>query len=324
MAAHIRPVTVIDLLSMMRAPQVHLRLDLVEQLLNPQHGGLGLRAWLRPEGPDYTLLYRERGALRASVQARAGPGKAPWEITGLAAWNADPDGAAGPWSELLVALGVQAGGQGTARLLARLPDEAWVELFRQAGFVPFAEELLLAWDGSGPTSGRQAGELRPAQPADQWAILRLHVGLTPPLVLQAEGEWAPVAGADAETWVWTEQESVRAYLQRRRSRHGTRLSLLLDPSWRQQAAAVLSHGLMGATWPVYLVLRSYQGELLDVAHRLGFRPYAEQVLLVKHLAVPQRVPHAAPARSAERPLEAAPSTPSVARANGTACKRADI
>ncbi len=324
MAAHIRPATMLDLLPMMRTPQTALRLDLVERLLDPQHGGHGLRAWLRPEGPEYTLLYWDRGTLRASVQARAGAGNSPWEVTGLDAWTADPAAAADHWSKLLIALGVQAGEQGAARLLARLPDETWLDLFRQVGFVPFAEELLLAWDSSGPAGGQPLAELRPVRPADQWAILRLHVGLTPPLVLQAEGEWGPTAETAAEAWVWAEQESVRVYLQRRRSRRGTRLSLLLDPSWRQQASAVLSHGLAGATLPVYLVLRSYQGELLDVAHRLGFRPYAEQVLLVKHLAAPQKAPHPVPARPVERPLGAAPSTPSVAGVNGPAYKRADI
>lgn len=312
MSTRIRPANVLDLLPLSRPPRTELRLDLVEELLTPHRPGRGLLPWQRPA--VHTLLSWGVGGLLACVQARTNRGNYAWDVGYLGAWAPDPSGTDGLWAELLAALGVAAGRQGTMRLLARLPVEERVELFRQVGFAPFAEEILLLWDGAAQTPANPLDELRPLQPGDLWAVQRLHVALTPPIVQQAEGGYTSAPQPGEEAWTWQEGADIRAYLRRQRGPRGTRLGLLLDPAARQQAQAVLAHGLAGAQPPVYLVLRSYQGELLEVARRLGFRPYAEQVLLVKHLAVAEKQRQAVPARPAERPLGAAPTTPSVGKA----------
>jgi hypothetical protein len=228
------------------------------------------------------------------------------------------------------------------RLLAAVPGEEHLELFRRVGFIPFTEETVLVYDGSAPLApgggsranrspgaapagaelvhangapaAAPAAAVRLVQPEDLWAVQRLYTALTPPLVQQAEGTRNCAADPGEETWLWPVENSLCACLRRQHSPRGCRLGLLVDPACRQHAPALLSHGLAGAPLPVYLVLRSYQGELLDVARRLGFRPYSEQVLLVKQLAVPEPLRQPVPARSTERALGTAPSTPSVGQA----------
>jgi hypothetical protein len=194
-----------------------------------------------------------------------------------------------------------------------MEEHLW--LFQQVGFHPFAEEMLLVWEGQDRTAVRPLPDLRPVRGEHLWSIQQLFLGLTPPRVQQAEGgnedSWQPRRGE--ESWVWPEEGRALAYLRRRRGPQGTTLDLLLDPTCRQYAQAVLAHGLLGVRPPVHLVLRNYQGELLDVARRLGFHSVAEQILLVKHLAVPVEQRQAVPTRKTERKLGAAPSAPSIGK-----------
>lgn len=308
MPNHIRPATVLDILALNRPWRAALQLDLVQARLYPHHPGQSLLPWARP--PVYTLLVWGEGGLRASVQARVGRDNNAWDVAHLAAWQLDAEE---DWPELLAALGAAAGRQGVLRLLAAVPDEEHLELFRRNGFTPFAEETVLVFETS-TVAAAPSAVVRPLQPEDLWVLQRLYAALTPPLVQQAEGRRRLPDEPDMETWVWPGDNGLCACMRRQRSPHGSRMGLLVDPACRQHAPAVLEYGLAGAPRPTYLVLRSYQGELLEVARRVGFRPYAEQVLLVKHLAVPEALRQSAPARSTERALGTAPSAPSVGQA----------
>jgi hypothetical protein len=309
----IRPAGPLDLLPLSVAPAQRLPLDVAQQLLSPHHPLRDcLASWLRLQEPLCTLICRGEDGARACAQAR--PGTQSWELCYLAAWHADVEQAYACWEELLAALGAEAGQRGTVRLLARLPVEEHLELFQRAGFHPFAEEMLLVWESKDRRPpARPLPALQPVRAEHLWAIQQLHLGLTPPRVHQAEDwsedSWHPRRGE--ESWVWEEAGRALAYLRRRQGPRTAVLDLLLDPACRQHVQEVLAHGLAGTRPPVHLVLRSYQGELLDVARRLGFRSIAEQILLVKHLAVPVEQRQPVSARNAERKLGAAPSAPSV-------------
>ncbi len=314
MGHRIRSATPFDLLPLSAPPAATLRLNLVQQLLFPYRPLRGmLSSWLRLRGPSQVLLCWGDGGLLASAQAWPGPGSSSLEVRYLAVWRAALEEALGLWGELLTRLGAEAGREQITRLLVRLPDEDYLDLFQQAGFSPFAEEMILLWDGSQQQDVQMEPVLHPVRSDHLWAIQQLHLSLTPPLVQQAEGYtsdcWRPRGGE--EGWVWQEEGRARAYLRRRRGPLGTGVDLLLDPAVRQYGQVLLAQGLQGADPPVYLILRSYQGELLEVAYRLGFRPFAEQILLGKYLAVRQEQHQAVTARKAEHQLGAAPTTPSV-------------
>lgn len=313
MSNDIRPATVLDILALNRPSYAALQLDLVQARLYPHHPGKALLPWAR--ALVYTLLSRGEGGLRASVQARIGQDNNAWDVAYLAAWQPD---AADDWSGLLAALGAAASRQGVLRLLAAVPGEEHLELFRRVGFTPFAEETILVYEGPTPAVTPNAA-VRPLQREDLWIVQRLYAALTPPLVQQAEGGRLWTGDLSEETWLWPGDNGLCACLQRQHSPHGCRLRLLLDPACRERAPDLLAHALVGAPQPVYLVLRSYQGELLEVARRIGFSHYAEQVLLVKQLAVPEPLRPSVPARPAERALGAAPSAPSV----GQACAKTE-
>ena len=317
MGKRIRPAGPLDLFALSVAPATALQLDRVLQLLSPHHALQAvLASWLRFRGAPCILLYDGARGPLACAQAQSCPGTPSWEVRYLAVWKEGLDMAHSLWEDLLLGLGQMAGRRGAVHLLAYLPSEEHMEPFQGAGFRPFAEEVLLRWEELEAPDVQPMPDLRSIQGEDLWAIQHLYVSLTPPRVQQTEGRssdsWQPQPGA--EGWVWREVDQAQAYLRRRHGPRGTILDLLLDPVCRQQAQAVLAHGLVGAHRPVYLVLRSYQGELLEVARRLGFRVYAEQILLGKHLAVPVEQRQAAPARTAERQLGAAPTTPSVGSA----------
>jgi hypothetical protein len=298
----------LDILALNRPRHAEVQLDVVQVLLFPHQPGPALLPWARV--PVYTLLDRGEGGLRASVQARVGRDNRAWDVAHLAAWQSDAEE---DWAELVAALGAAAGRQGVLRLVAAVPDEKYLDLFRRVGFTPFAEETILVYE-SNMSAAVPSAAVRPLQRDDLWVVQRLYTALTPPLVQQAEGSRSLAGEQDEEAWLWPVENGLCAYLWRQHSAHGSCLGLLLDPACREHAPALLGHGLVGAPQPIYLVLRSYQGELLEVARRVGFRPCAEQVLLVKHLAVPETLRQSVPARPAERALGAAPSTPSVGQA----------
>jgi hypothetical protein len=314
MKRQIRPATLLDLVPLgMAPPQVSLHLDLVRTLLSPHPLWWNLVSSYLPLGrSSCTLLSQEGKRLLACAQAWESRQKGTWEVGYLGRWTvgeaADED-----WEELLRALGMEAGRRGQLRLLARLPEEEHLETFQRAGLSPFAQEMILLWEGKNRPEVRM--EPQPLQAGALAAVQGLYAGLTPPLVQQVEARepasWLP--GTGEEAWVWPEQDRVRAYLRCEKNSRGTRLEVLLEPAFRQHAMAVLSWGLRRAAPPAYLVLRSYQGELLEVARRLGFRPYAEQILLAKSLAVRVEQRQALPTRRAGAPLGAAPSTPSLGK-----------
>ncbi len=313
MGKRIRPVGPLDVLPLSSPPAVALWLDLTQQLSSAQPPLRGfLLSWLHLREPAHILVSWGEHGLEGCVQARQSPRSSSWQVRYLAAWG-DVARAEAVWEELLAGLGSEAGRHGVTRLLAALPGEEYLELFQRAGYSPFAEERILAWDGTAPTEAQPLEELRPVEAEDLWSVQQLHVSLTPPIVYQAEGcssdSWQP--GPGEEGWVWPGEDRVRAYLRRRRGPQGTTMDLLLDPAFRQYAPALLAFALDGVALPAYLILRSYQGELLQVARRMGFGPFAEQILLAKYLVVRRRQPQPAPARQAERHLGTAPSTPSV-------------
>ncbi len=315
MERQIRPATLLDLVTLGIPPQVSLSLDLVQQRVFAYHPWRGLlSSCLRLGKPSYTLLCREGGKLLACAQAQEGRQKGAWEVGYLGLWAAE-EAADDAWEELLHGLGVEAGRRGQMRLLARLPEEEYLELFQRAGFAPFAQEMILLREEGSRPEVHLHPRPQPLQPDMSAAVQGLYAGLTPPIVQQVEGRdpafWR--AGPGEETWIWPEQGRVRAYLRCARGTGGTRLEVLLEPAFRQGAPEVLAWGLRRAAPPVYLVLRSYQGELLEVARRLGFRLYAEQILLAKSLAVRVEQRQTLPGRRAGAPLGAAPSTPSLGK-----------
>ncbi|MGC8874433.1 MAG: hypothetical protein ACP5SI_08325 [Chloroflexia bacterium] len=316
MGNRFRPATALDILFLGVAPAVRLQLDLVQQLLFPHHPvQAAIAGWLPWGEPSYLFVCDGGAGLLACVQAAALSGISGWGVRYLAVWRDGLDTTHALWKQLLLGLGEEAGRRSVLRLLAFLPTEEHLTPFQEAGFHPYAEEILLRWGAEDGESLRPMPVLRPMQSADLWAVHQLYQALTPPRVQQMEGRTSDSwrVGRGEEAWVW-EEEQVRAYLRRRRGLRGTVLDLLLDPVCRREAQAVLAHGLVGARPPVYLVLRSYQGELLEVARRLGFRPFAEQVLLGKPLAVPAVQRHSAVLPGEKRQFGAAPTAPIAGRA----------
>lgn len=315
MERQIRPATLLDIVPLGIPPQVSLHLDLVQQQVFSYHPWRGLlSSFLHLGRPSYTLLCREGGKLLACAQAWEGRQRGTWEVGYLGLWTAGETGDE-TWEELLRGLGVEAGRRGQMRLLARLPEEEHLELFQRAGFAPFAQEMILLWEGRTRPDTFTQPEPQPLQAGALAAVQGLYAGLTPPIVQQVEGREAAFwqAGPGEEAWIWPEQDRARAYLRCARGSRGSRIEVLLEPAFRQYAPAVIAWGLQRASPPAYLVLRSYQGELLEVARRLGFRPYAEQILLAKSLAVRVEQRQAIPGRRAGAPLGAAPSTPSLGK-----------
>ncbi|PMP74498.1 MAG: hypothetical protein C0183_21195, partial [Roseiflexus castenholzii] len=173
------------------------------------------------------------------------------------------------------------------------------EIFRQLGFIGYAQQTVLRLDGPDWDQGTTLAPMRPQSNHDVWAIHKLYGAVTPRQVQHVEAR-------DARSWmlpldrVWRRPyrnawvlgagDRMTAYLHRTTGPVGHVFSLLIRPEAREQTTDVLRFGLaqIHDALPVYLMLREYQQELFLPAGDLGFQPVAEQTLFCKHTTVAAR------------------------------------
>jgi hypothetical protein len=166
------------------------------------------------------------------------------------------------------------------RIYAALPQRhnELREIFRQAGFIGYAQQSVLRLDGPDWDQGTTLAPMRPQSNHDVWAIHKLYGAVTPRQVQLFEAR-------DARSWmlpldrVWRRPyrnawvlgagDRMVAYLHRTTGPVGHVFSLLIRPDAREQMTDVLRFGLaqIHDALPVYLILRDYQQELFPSGGR---------------------------------------------------------
>ncbi len=288
---------------------------------NPTGAGLprpGGALWKNAllQRPERVALARWDGPrLLGLAAARTRSGVSAWEIDGLylpcrnrpAAANA-PDGGLNPGLrhaaaadaglELLEELVVAAGLRSAQRIFLRLPaDSPALGLARRSGFAPCYRETL--WDGHGRPAPIAAApnSLRPRLPEDDYPLFQLFCASVPLAVRQALGPtfqlWqdsrasspGPWPGREPAEWVVETGGRVVAWLGMTARQGMTEVEIMANPDWPDLPAQVMDFALSGAG-PRRWLTPEYQAPVGERLLRLGFRPTADLIVLVKMVAIP--------------------------------------
>jgi len=326
----IRPLHLSDLLFIRSCRDLPLNLD--HSAVASRHSLWGMATSLLPlEGRGaLTFVYHDQGQALGLVQARQRLGSNNWDVTRLAAVEKSPASDADRetvYARLLEHLAVAAGEHGGQRLYAKAPaDVPGFAAFGQAGFAVYGQEEVFLRAGQPPVAPLPADDLplRPQQPRDAWAILRLYHTVAPKMVQLAEArtatDWECHWRPGERCYVLEQNGDIVGYVRASYLEH--RLELLLHPQAYPLAGALVRGGLAGLAAsreadprrltrlverplrdPVYCCLSAYQGGLSEALESNGFRFLACQAQLVREIiaSVKERVPVLQPVR--ERGLE---------------------
>jgi hypothetical protein len=271
-------------------------LDLEGDLLQP-HTPLW-EAWLAVVTqhamgkPAYVLYDPHKG--EAFVQIRYRPHQDAADIVYIAPSVAVQPGAGDAWSSLLEGACVDVAERGIQRVFAKLPESGVeVEVFRQAGFTPYAgEEIYRLGNSENRVLNRPELALRP-QCLDDWpAVQKLGVAVTPQRVRQVEGGIALAAdrGGTYRRYVLPGQkgDDIVAVLMLNSGGSARWISVLVHPDARHLVVDLLQWALValadGPARPIYCSTRKYEAGMRAALESCGFDLVAERVLMVKHTA----------------------------------------
>ncbi len=243
-----------------------------------------------------TTIVRD-GATSAILQARRRHSRPERELLALASYGpeqrypSDHD----MWFNLLEAHVVESARSRIQRLYATLDGNHTdlVEIFRQSGYAPFSREVLLRLDGPDWDQGIRLAAMAPQTRHDVWGVHQLYGQTTPRPVQLAEAKAArdwmlplatPWERVKQRAWVQRHSDQVVASLHIHSGHEAHVMRLLVQPSARDEVPDMLRFGIsqIADTLPIWLVLRDYQEDLLWSAQDLGFQPFSEQSLLVRH------------------------------------------
>ena len=218
-------------------------------------------------------------------------------------------------AELTDGLAWQAASWGALQLLAELPeDNPAFETFRRAGFAVYARQRIWKWP-AGRESSKQPRCWKLATPVDEQAVRSLYQALVPPLVQSAE----PFVTRRLPPLVYRQQGELVASIETYFGPRGIFLVPLVHPALENPAELLadlpnILQPILGR--PIYLAVRSYQAWLENALEEQGATAAPEQALLVRHLAVSQRVAQLNPAYAGLKNHGAEPTTSIVQHIEG--------
>lgn len=306
----IRPFRLWDITLVARLQREGVPLDL-ETHLTRSHSPLGVALLahfsLARNGTHTCIVDHkdEDGGSHGLAQMRQRPGRNEYIITFMAPALSSGSGAHAIWQRLLNYLAVQAGEQGGQRLYAGLPDEGEeYQIFRHAGFVAYAQEIVYHCAHLPPLPPRPPLNLRPQCTRDSWGLQQLYAAATPRAVQTAEGSgqgewelWRPrwLSQPWRRGYVWEYAGEIRAALQIRSTSSAHWIRLLYHPDDFRQVDALVTAALMKVLEgsrgrKILWAVRAYEAGLAAVLGECGFVPIAHQTLMVKHCAAWVREP----------------------------------
>ncbi len=282
-----------------------IALDMEERLLHPRSPLLAtLFANLFPATPGVTTYLLSNGKRAHSlVQARVRPGRPEQEVIFLSPTLTHGNGASAIWQRLLNHLCVEGGRQGYQRIYARLKkDSDEAKIFKLVGFLPYAEEQIFRLDESRVLpQARSTLGIRRQTPADSWSLQRLYTAVTPQAVQVAEGlaqgQWQIHNYLLADQghrygYVWENEGEILAVLNIHSGKNGHWFRVMIHPSAHDKIANLCADGLNilpnPKNKPIYCSFRTYQSELAAQISEHGFKPFAQQQIMVKHNTVRAR------------------------------------
>jgi hypothetical protein len=207
---------------------------------------------------------------------------------------------------LMESLAVQAGSWGASHLLAEVEESSpALDPVRHSGFSVYGWQTI--WLLPNVVEARRSGPWHTARPSDDINSRTLYQQLVPPLVQAAE----PFSPGKGPRLVYRQDDEILAYAEAAIGPQGIYVQPVIHPAVDDVES--LLEGLIAqlpqtAGRPVYLAIRSHQAWLEPFLQRMDGKAAPRQALLVKHLAVLQRVSLLArkPAREAYNPEASVP------------------
>lgn len=187
------------------------------------------------------------------------------------------------WLHILDAMAQQAGKHGAQTLVAEVEvSHRLFETMRRAGYAVYSRQVI--WQHSLIEDDTQIPEVTVTEEvnSDQIGIASL-LGCTIPRILQT------VMGpsTDMDGLVYRKDGRIEAYIAYSEGKHGVYLIPYLHPDVLSEASDVIAAAVLAIDRsrkvPIYVSVRGYQGWLENAMLDLGFTPWLEQAVMVKHL-----------------------------------------
>ena len=257
----------------------------------------------RPAESTLTFVWHNaHGSASGFVQVLTCPDRQEWQVIHLSPWQSD-----GPSTGAALAAGLAgvcdlAGRRGAWRVRAGVVAGGWEEdVFRQAGFVPYAREEVYRLPNPAPCAAPAC--LRPLSPLDAWPLLHLIGQAVPPSVQHAEGLvyggaetplFSRLGVAREQGYVLERGGELMAYAGISHAQQAAWMRFWLHPEARSSGGDVLREAAEAAPCsPVlYCAVRDYQSGLRGPLAGMGASLVGVQVWLVKHTARPVECPRA--------------------------------
>ncbi len=187
------------------------------------------------------------------------------------------------WLHMLDAMAEQAGRNGAQTLVGEVElSHRLFETMRRAGYAVYSRQVI--W-----RHGPVAAALEPpgltvsAETEDDQIGIAALLGSTIPRILQTVmGPSTDMAGL-----VYRVEGRIEAYVAYSEGKHGVYLMPYLHPEVLSAAPDIVAAALQQIDrcrkLPIYVCVRGYQGWLENAMLDLGFDPWLEQAVMVKHL-----------------------------------------
>ncbi len=187
------------------------------------------------------------------------------------------------WLHMLDAMAEQAGKNGAHNLVGEVElSHRLFETMRRGGYAVYSRQVI--WRHEPIIEQLPFADLAitPESADDQIGIAAL-LGCTIPRIMQAVmGPSADMAGL-----VYRVDGQVEAYVAYSEGKHGVYLLPFFHPEVLSEAPDIIAAALINIErcrkLPVYISVRGYQGWLENAMLDLGFEPWLEQAVMVKHL-----------------------------------------
>ena len=187
------------------------------------------------------------------------------------------------WLHMLDAMADQAGGNGAHTLVGEVElSHRLFETMRRAGYAVYSRQVI--WRHGPLAAERDGARLTVTEEtADDEIGIAALLGSTIPRILQAVmGPSTEMAGL-----VYRVDGRIEAYIAYSEGKHGVYLMPYLHPEVLSDAADIVAAALgridRCRKLPTYVCVRGYQGWLENAMLDLGFDPWLEQAVMVKHL-----------------------------------------
>ncbi|MBK9748315.1 MAG: hypothetical protein J0M07_08720 [Anaerolineae bacterium] len=219
------------------------------------------------------------------------------------------------WLELVDSMAFEAGRRGAHMLTGEVDEDGTLfTTLRTAGFAVYArQEVWRRPAGYAVPDHITPAELQPETDADAMEVQLLYCNIVPRLV-----QPVAVPSSESQGYVYRgANDRIQGYVAVSEGRSGIYVMPFLHPDIPYHSAASILAGAMARVnradkLPVYICVRRFQDWLEEGLADLGFEPYKQQALMVRHIAAGIRQSVFTPLKQALEVVPAAvrpPTTP---------------